>query len=300
MKNNTTFFCFKFLSRLNENGQIVMNNLRIVNFCLSVAALSVNGIIVFVIARNKKLHYTYNFFVLNLCISCFFMGAINQIMVGFTWDKKCCWIFKQSLLTLTLVPFLSLCLILVERYLKIFHPLHFHRYLTRKACIISVFFSWTIPVLIRVICLLLKKELGVRRIRLQLKVHAAIYVIGIMLISFVNIKTTLLVRNIQREIRDQQAATRASTSSDVNKALWFATICTIILMILYLPFCIYVFIPRRQIPRYTWYMVLSLMYFSGNIIPAFVIGFHKNIRSQLVNSLKCRSLLRFKNISLIT
>ena len=58
-------------------------------------------------------------------------------------------------------------------------------------------------------------------------VQAAIYVIGIVWISFVNIKTTLLVRNIQMEVRSQQTAAGADANKDANKALWFATgICT--------------------------------------------------------------------------
>ena len=301
MKNNSEF-CLEFLIHQPEKDQIIVDITRALNFGFSVPTLLLNGCIIFVILRNRQLYSTYNFFVLNMCLACLLVGTVNQIIVGFNLNPKHCWIFKLSLLILTLLPFSTLCLILYERYLKIFHPLHYHNYLTSKVSAILIFLTWIIPVAVKFITRELGKVPELRKIRLALKLQAGIHITGIIWISFVNMRTMLLVQNIQREIMRQKnrfTGVKAFAGKDVNKAVWFTTVCIATVIVSYLPFCVFVFFPLSAISYYrrlyTRYIVLSLMNFSADIIPLYVIGFHKDIRSQLIDCFKFKLLLRLRN-----
>ena len=292
--NNTGEFCSKFLKSKTEEDKMIKVITCVLNFCFSFGTVTLNGSIVFCIAKSKQLHSTYNFFLLNMCVACLLIGGINQMIAGIlhiSLNVNHCWIFKLISLNLTIVPSLALCVVLLERYLKVFHPLHCQQFLSYQGCIILTLLTWIIPVTTSVASSKLKSGSKFAKLRLILKLFASVHLTGIIWITFINIKTTLLVRSIQKEIRDQQAKFKVTRSTrDVNKAVWFTVVCIITFVICYLPFSIAIFIPNNQVPRRLWPAVVSLLNFCANITPVSVIRFHKDIRQQLSSSFRCNVL----------
>ena len=285
-------FCVKLLKRLSttENDKIIATVTGAVSISLSIPTVLFNGGIVYAIAKRKQLHSTYNFFVMNMCTACLIIGVVNQVMSGIlyvTQDQNYCWVFRMSSFTLILSPFLTLCVVLLERYLKIFHPLHCEKLLDIKISAVKILLTWMIPILISVISCQTKKMSHQETIRATLKLQAAIYIVGIMWISFVNIKTALLVRNIHKETRRQQTrfTARPQRMKDINTAVVFTTFCIVSFVISYLPFCVLVFlnIPCNKISWAAISIIIILLNFSADIAPAFVMWFHKNIRVQLLS-----------------
>ena len=285
--------CFFLASAsTDESNRTISLTVAVVNVCFSILSVLLNGGIILVIARNRQLCTKYNFFVLNLCIACLFTGALTQTVVGlfhFQVYLQPCYIFKMIGKMLTLSSYLSLCAVSFERYIKIFHPLHCQQCLTPKAITISCLSCWMISVVVTLIYYFSAEpdSVGEKLFR------AVLYIAGFIWINFVNIKTILVVRRIQKDIQNQQNLTsvsRRNTKKNV-RAVLFTTVIITSFIISYLPYCILSF-SLISYPDFSWYsvsIVISLACFNASVTPIFVIWFHGQIRRQLFNCLRCNS-----------
>ena len=108
-----------------------------------------------------------------------------------------------------------------------------------------------------------------------------------------NTKTILLVRSIQKEIRNQQARFESTRSvKDIDKAVWFTVVCITILIIRYLPFCVTIFLPHDKKLRPSRHFAVSMLNFIADITPVIVLGFHKDIEQHVASLFKCNALSR--------
>ena len=287
MRHENLEKCFFILSASkNENHRTISAAIAAVNIWFAVAAIVLNGGIILVIAKKRQLYTSYNFLILNMCMTCFLTGAFAQTLLGlshFQVALQPCKIFMMIAKILTLSSYLSLCVVLFERYIKIFHPLHCKKYVTPFAITISCLLPWIISAPVSLIFHFTENSYGVRERFFQ----AAIYTVGFIWISFVNIKTTFVVRRIQKDIRNQFK--RADIRKDI-KAVLFTTASIISFIVSYSPYCILSFsLVRYQ--EFSWYavsIIASLICLNANVTPILMILFHKYIRRDLSNCFRCK------------
>ena len=115
---------------------------------LSVLAATGNGFVVFLIAKNRRLHCPANWFVLSLAVADFGVGiVVFPVSYLCNLNSKPCnmrvyvafyWFFVHSSVT-------NLCSLAWDRYTAIVHPFRYITSMTARRPGIVVLFAWLIP-----------------------------------------------------------------------------------------------------------------------------------------------------------
>ena len=123
------------------------NGLNIVGWLLSIIAATGNGFVVFLIAKNRRLHSPANWFVLSLAVAdvvvaivvfppgyfCHYSVACNlRVYVAFFW------FFLHSSVT-------NLCVLAWDRYTAIVQPFKYNNSMTKRRPGTVILIAWFIP-----------------------------------------------------------------------------------------------------------------------------------------------------------
>ena len=117
---------------------------------LSVATATGNGFVVFLVAKNRRLHSSANWFILSLAVADFGVGIAVFPSSYFCYDSMACnfrvymaffWFFLHSSVT-------NLCTLTWDRYIAIVHPFRYHNSMTKRRPRIVILTAWLIPLAI--------------------------------------------------------------------------------------------------------------------------------------------------------
>ena len=119
-----------------------------VGWLLSIATVLGNGVVVFLVAKNRRLHSTSaNKFVLSLAVADLSVGIVVFPSSYFCNNSPACissvqtaffWFFLHSSVT-------NLCTLTWDRYIAIVHPLNYNTSMTERRPGMVVSLAWSIP-----------------------------------------------------------------------------------------------------------------------------------------------------------
>ena len=115
---------------------------------LSIIAAAGNGVVIFLVAKSRRLHSSANWFVLSLAVADFIVGiAIFPSSYFCNKYSTACntrvymaffWFFLHSSVT-------NLCTLTLDRYIAIVHPLKYNISMTERHPAMVILIAWLIP-----------------------------------------------------------------------------------------------------------------------------------------------------------
>ena len=123
------------------------NWLNFIGWLLSVVTAIGNTFVVFLVAKNRRLHSSANWFVLSLAVADFGVGIVVFPSNYFCKYSMACnmmvqmaffWFFLHSSVT-------NLCFLTCDRYTAIVHPLRYNTSMTKRRPGMVILTSWLIP-----------------------------------------------------------------------------------------------------------------------------------------------------------
>ena len=121
--------------------------LNSIGWLLSIATVLGNGFVIFVVAKNRRLHSSANWFVLSLAVADFGVGIAVFPSNYFCIYSMACnsrvhmaffWLFLHCSVT-------NLCTLTLDRYIAIVHPLKYNISMTERRPGMVIFIAWLIP-----------------------------------------------------------------------------------------------------------------------------------------------------------
>ncbi|XP_078366108.1 adenosine receptor A2b-like [Oculina patagonica] len=118
--------------------------LNIFDWLLSVATVSGNAFVVFLVVKNRRLHSSANWFVLSLAVADFGVGIVvyppsyfcnNSMLCNFRVYVAFFWFFLHSSVT-------NLCVLTWDRYVAIVHPLKYNSSITERRPWLLILAAW--------------------------------------------------------------------------------------------------------------------------------------------------------------
>ena len=121
--------------------------LNSIGWLLSIATVVGNGFIIFLVAKNRRLHSSANWFVLSLAVADFGVGIAVFPSNYFCIYSMACnsrvymaffWFFLHSSVT-------NLCFLTLDRYIAIVHPYKYNNSTTKRHPGKVILIAWSIP-----------------------------------------------------------------------------------------------------------------------------------------------------------
>ena len=121
--------------------------LNSIGWLLSIATATGNGFVIFLVAKNRRLHSSANWFVLSLALADFAVGIAVFPSSYFCKYSVACndkvymaffWFFLHSSVT-------NLCTLTWDRYIAIVHPFKYNTSMTERHPGIVILIAWLIP-----------------------------------------------------------------------------------------------------------------------------------------------------------
>ena len=129
-------------------NMVAENLLSSIGWLLSVVAATGNGFVVFLVAKNHRLHSSANWFVLSLAVADFWVGvAVFPSSYFCNYSPEWCifkvqmalyWFFLHSSVT-------NLCVLTWDRYIAIVHPFKYNTSMTVRRPGMVIFVAWLVP-----------------------------------------------------------------------------------------------------------------------------------------------------------
>ncbi|XP_078366180.1 adenosine receptor A2a-like [Oculina patagonica] len=122
-------------------------SLNIIGWLLSVLTAIENGFVALLVAKNRRLHSSANWFVLSLAVADFAVGVAVFPSSYFCNYSTACnvrvqmafyWFFLHSSVT-------NLCVLTLDRYIAIVHPLRYNTFITKRRPGMVILTAWLIP-----------------------------------------------------------------------------------------------------------------------------------------------------------
>ena len=130
---------------------MALNLYDIFGWFLSIVTATGNGFVVFLIAKNRQLHSSANWFVLSLAVADLMVGVVVFPSGYFCLNNSnACnpnvyiaffWLFLHSSVT-------NVCALTWDRYIAIVHPFKYNTSMTARRPGIVIFIAWLIPLAI--------------------------------------------------------------------------------------------------------------------------------------------------------
>ena len=127
---------------------VAENLLTSIGWLLSVVAATGNGFVVFLVAKNHRLHSSANWLVLSLAVADFWVGvAVFPSSFFCNYSAELCnlrvqmafyWFFLHSSVT-------NLCVLTWDRYIAIVHPFKYNTSMTERRPGMVIFIAWLVP-----------------------------------------------------------------------------------------------------------------------------------------------------------
>jgi len=135
---------------------VAMDNLfDIFGWILSIVTATGNGFVIFLVAKNRRLHSPANWFVLSLAVADFSVGIAVFPSSHFCHNSTACndivymaffWFFLHSSVT-------NLCSLTWDRYIAIVHPFKYINSMTKRRPRMVILIAWLIPFAISLLLL---------------------------------------------------------------------------------------------------------------------------------------------------
>lgn len=109
-----------------------------------------NGFVIFLVAKNRRLHSSANWLILSLAVADFGVGVVVYPLAYFCRSPTPCnfnlfisffWLFVNSSVT-------NLCVLTWDRYAAIVHPLRYNTSMTERHTRTVILAAWLIPLVI--------------------------------------------------------------------------------------------------------------------------------------------------------
>ena len=126
------------------------NVLNSIGWVLSIATATGNGFVAFLVAKNRRLHSSANWFVLSLAVADFCVGMVVFPSSYFCSYSMACnmrvymaffWFFLHSSVT-------NLCTLTWDRYIAIVRPLRYNTSMPERRPGLVIIIAWLIPFVI--------------------------------------------------------------------------------------------------------------------------------------------------------
>ena len=135
---------------------VAMENLfNIFGWILSIVTATGNAFVIFLVAKNRRLHCPANWFVLSLAVADFGVGIAvfpssyfchNSTACNHIVYVACFWFFLHSSVT-------NLCTLTWDRYIAIVHPFKYNTTMTKRRPGMVILIAWLIPFAISLLLL---------------------------------------------------------------------------------------------------------------------------------------------------
>ena len=155
-------FIFAFTINVWERLRATVMWYWISAWILAVLTVIGNGLVVYLVVRMRRLHTTANWFVLSLAVADFFVGlcyfpllfAYNVNNLDSPPESNNNFFLVSR--TFLYVSITNLCVMIMDRYVAIVHPLKYLSLMTTKVTIFEIAASWIAPILLFTIPFALK------------------------------------------------------------------------------------------------------------------------------------------------
>ena len=235
---------------------------NLLGWFLSIIAATGNGFVVYLVAKNRRLHSPANWFVVSLAVADFGVGAA-VFPSSYLCSKITCnmrvyvafyWFFIHSSVT-------NLCALTWDRYTAITHPFRYMTYMTARQPRLIIALVWFIPLVISlslVLGMYATNSLTAWKI-LRLTGVSVFDILACLLLFYGFIRILFVARgkakddsSIQRSVRSVEQQNQSSSQSKSanrrkrpNTALFLTAIVTFFLgchtvinyLVLYITFC---------------------------------------------------------------
>ena len=123
------------------------NLLNSIGWLLSIVTTAGNGFVIYLVARNHRLHSSANWFVLSLAVADFGVGIAVYSSSYFCVHSMACnsrvhmaflWFFLHSSVT-------NLCSLTWDRYTAIVHPFKYNAFMTKRRPGMVILAAWLVP-----------------------------------------------------------------------------------------------------------------------------------------------------------
>ena len=138
------FFCF---SGIYYRGTMTPLWFTIIGWFLAAVAVVGNGLVIFLITTKQRLHTTANWFILSLAVADFCVGlsfhtSHSACLSWFTCEKNEKTILKRMRWFFLDASIVSLCVLVVDRYIAISKPLKYLNVIKRKQVAVMISMAW--------------------------------------------------------------------------------------------------------------------------------------------------------------
>ncbi|KAL9988597.1 hypothetical protein ACROYT_G003059 [Oculina patagonica] len=199
------------------------NWFNIIGWLLSIVAAAGNGFVVFLVAKNRRLHYSANWFVLSLAVADFGVGmavfpssyfCINSVACNLRVYSAFFWFLLHSSVT-------SLCVLTWDRYIAIVHPFKYNTSMTKRRPGMVILAAWLIA--FSTLLLLFVETYAVESKTVQKIVRIASVsvfdIISCVLLFYAVVRILIVARAqshqeaaIELEVQSSHSSTEAATS----------------------------------------------------------------------------------------
>ena len=271
------------------------------NFIVSPFTTFFNFLALYTIYRRRKLQTLSNLILCNLALTDFLTGCLTQpffgvLMLMSAFCVKFCFINTFTIIVgnlLSSVSMASLFLITLDRHLSIFYPFYYEKVKDNKQKLLIMIIGLWISNLGLVCAGLATPDMLVSAIGSS-AFAALIFTWSL----YVNIKTALVVRRIQRDIaahtvsNEPYTNTRNRGRSEVSSRVTRVAFTILASMfICYLPFVGFALIEMRfQSPFNAWVWISTLVFLNSTINPLVYCWQMREIREEMkviINKIFC-------------
>ena len=127
----------------------------IIDWCLTILAISGNGVVIFLVFSKRQLHTKTNAILTSLAVADFSVGMFAVPLLHFCEITKSC-VHDPTLPMLTWVDLIrwlfayasiiNLCSLVLDRYIAVVKPFAYLRFMTRRRVICIISLAWVIAI----------------------------------------------------------------------------------------------------------------------------------------------------------
>eukprot|EP00795_Rhopilema_esculentum_P013543 gene13543-4431_t len=262
---------------------------------LSIIPISIclNGVIMFLISTKRCLRTKANAMIFNMCVvdlSFTFTGRLIFASNVITLSNDLCKSGMYVGHTTIALSVYALCCLTFERYVAIFYPYRYPRYLTRRNIAIGIGFSWMIPCTVGSLTFI--PDVDSETVLFALAANNIALVIFILTLTA---RIIYAVFKIEREIRSTSARFSNSLSRKCllrsSRGIRLLTVAMMLIFCCYTPLSLTTLF-HFEILSTGWLrrniIAITLASFSDIINPILIILSTNDIRVSLMRLPKCR------------
>ena len=199
------------------------NWVNVFGWLLSIVTAAGNGFVIFLVAKNRRLHSrSANLFVLSLAVADFGIGiAVFPSSYFFNYSTACdfrvhtafYWFFLHSSVT-------NLCFLTLDRYIAIVHPYKYNNSMTKRRPGKAILIAWLIPFAISLSLLvgMYAKTSNTTHLVLLLTDVSAFDIICCVLLFYAVVRILIVARARSHEVSEIELQVQTNHSTEFSNS----------------------------------------------------------------------------------